>query len=457
MTTFARLAIARLAGARLVGARLAGVALGALLAGTGGAEAFDAAAAKALVEPTVAADYARLDTLYKDLHAHPELGMMETRTAGVLAKEMRAAGFEVTEGVGKTGVVAIYKNGPGPLVMVRADMDALPMEEKTGLAYASKAKQVWNGKETFVSHSCGHDIHMAAWVGAARALVAHKDQWRGTLMFIGQPAEESAGGPEDMIKDGLFSKFGKPDMGFALHVGPDPAGQVSYKPGPLTSNSDSIAITFLGKGGHGSMPSNAIDPIVMAARFIVDVQTVVSREKPAGEFGVITIGAIEGGSAGNIIPDRVSLRGTVRSYSPEVRALLAKGIHRTAAAVAAMAGAPEPEVRVITGNTAVQNDAGLAEKTGAVFQAAFGDHAVRNEEPGSASEDYSVFVEAGVPSMYFGIGGTDPKVYADAKAKGAEVPFNHSPMFAPVPEPTIKTGATAMTLAVMNVMSSSAP
>jgi len=414
--------------------------------------ALDVAATKAAIARTVEADYPRLDALYKDLHAHPELGMMETRTAAVLAREMRDAGFEVTEGVGKTGVVALYKNGPGPLVMVRADMDALPMEEKTGLPYASTAKQMWGGKEVFVSHSCGHDIHMAAWVGAARALVALKDQWSGTLMFIGQPAEEIPGGPEDMIADGLFTRFGKPDMGFALHVGPDPAGQVSYKSGVLTSNSDGLFIQFNGRGGHGSMPSAAIDPIVMAARFIVDVQSVVSREKPANEFGVITVGAIEGGSAGNIIPDRVVLRGTIRSYSPEVRTLLANGIHRTAAAVAAMAGAPEPEVVITTGNTALVNDAKLAERTGALFQAAFGDQAIRNEEPGSASEDYSVFVLAGIPSMYFGIGGTDPATYADAKAKGIDVPFNHSPTFAPVPGPTIRTGVTAMTLAVMNVM-----
>jgi hippurate hydrolase len=431
---------------------LAGVALGALLVQAGAAAALDVAAAKAAVGKTVEADYPRLEALYKDLHAHPELGMMETRTAGGLAKEMRAAGFEVTEGVGKTGLVAIYKNGPGPLVMVRTDLDALPMEEKTGLPYASKTKTVWNGRETFVMHACGHDIHMAAWVGAGRALVAQKDTWSGTLMFIGQPAEESAGGPEDMIADGLFTRFGKPAMGFALHVGPDAAGQVSYKPGVLTSNSDSIAITFVGRGGHGSMPSAAIDPVVMAARFVIDVQSVVSREKPAGEFGVITIGAIEGGSAGNIIPDRVSLRGTIRSYSPDVRALLAKGIARTAAGVALMAGAPEPEVRIITGGTAVVNDAGLAEKTGEVFEAAFGENAVLNTEPGSASEDYSVFVLAGIPSMYFGIGGSDPAKVKEAQAKGIELPFNHSPQFAPTPGPTIRTGVTAMTLAVMNVM-----
>jgi hippurate hydrolase len=438
--------------ALFVGASLAasGFASGAASAPASGS--FDVAAAKAAVGRTLEADYPRLDALYKDLHAHPELGMMETRTAAKLAAEMRAAGFEVTERVGKTGIVAMYKNGPGPLVMVRTDMDALPMEEKTGLPYASKAKQVWNGKETFVAHSCGHDIHMAAWVGAARALVAQKDRWQGTLMFIGQPAEESAGGPEDMIADKLFERFGEPDMGFVLHVGPDAAGQLSYKPGVLTSNSDSFAIQFIGRGGHGSMPSAAIDPVVMAARFVIDVQTVVSREKPAGEFGVITVGAIEGGSAGNIIPDRVALRGTIRSYSPEVRKLLAEGIHRTAAGVALMAGAPEPEVRITTGGTAVVNDAALTERTGALFKAAFGENAVRNEEPGSASEDYSVFVLAGIPSVYFGIGGTDPAKIKEAQEKGLEAPFNHSPQFAPLPGPTIRTGVTAMTLAVMNVM-----
>jgi hippurate hydrolase len=430
---------------------LAGVAFSTLMPAAP-VMALDIPTAKAAIGRTLDADMPLLDALYKDIHAHPELGMMETRTAARLTHEMRSLGFDVTERVGKTGIVAIYKNGPGPLVMVRTDLDALPMEEKTGLPYASTATQMWNGKETPVMHACGHDIHMASWVGAARALVTLKAQWSGTLMFIGQPAEESPGGPEDMIADKMFERFGKPAMGFALHVGPEAAGEVSYKPGVLTSNSDSIAIQFIGKGGHGSMPSAAIDPIVMAARFIMDVQSVVSREKPAGEFGVITIGAIEGGSAGNIIPDRVSMRGTIRSYSPEVRALLAKGINRTAAGVAMMAGAPEPEVRITTGNTALVNDAGLAERSGAVLKAAFGDMASVNTEPGSASEDYSVFVLAGIPSFYFGIGGSDPVKVKEAKAKGVDLPFNHSPQFAPVPGTTIRTGVTAMTLAVMGAM-----
>ncbi len=416
--------------------------------------AIDAPATRAAVSRLLDNGYPQLEALYKDIHSHPELGLQEVRTAAKLAAEMRAAGFEVTEKVGKTGIVAIYKNGPGPLVMVRTELDGLPMEEKTGLPYASVAKQTTAaGRETFVAHSCGHDIHMAAWVGTARALVAMKDKWHGTLMFIGQPAEETAGGPEDMLADKLFERFGKPVMGFALHVGGDtPAGEVNYKPGVVMSNSDGLAIQFNGRGAHGSRPSQAIDPIVMAARFVVDVQSVVSREKDAAEFGVITIGAIEGGSAGNIIPDHVNLRGTIRSYTPEVRKGLAAGIRRTAAAVAAMAGAPAPDVKITTGATAVVNDSGLAERTGAVFKAAFGAKAVRDEQPGSASEDYSVFVLAGVPSMYFGIGGADPAKLAEARAKGTELPGNHSPMFAPLPEPSIRTGVEAMTLAVMNVM-----
>ena len=433
---------------------LAGVALATMALQTVAAHAaFDVAATKAAVGRSLEADYPHLDALYKDIHSHPELGFQEERTAAKLAGEMRALGFEVTEHVGKTGVVAIYRNGPGPLVMVRTELDALPMEEKTGLPYASTAKQMWNGKETFVDHSCGHDIHMAAWVGAAKALVALKAQWRGTLMFIGQPSEEAAGGAKAMIADKLFERFGKPAIGFALHVGPDPAGEIGYKPGAQTSNSDALFIQFNGRGGHGAYPSDTIDPVLMASRFVVDVQSVVSREKDAAEFGVITIGAIEGGSAGNIIPDRVTLRGTVRSYTPAVRKGLLDGIQRTAMAVAAMANAPTPPtVTINSGNSAVVNDTALAERTGAVFKTAFGDRAVRQTSPGAASEDYSEFILAGVPSQYFSLGGGDPAKIAEARAKGTQIAGNHSPMFAPLPEPTIRAGVEAMTLAVVNAM-----
>ena len=338
------------------------------------------------------------------------------------------------------------------MVLVRTELDALPMEEKTSLPYASTDKQMWNGVETFVDHSCGHDIHMASWVGTAKALLALKDKWQGTLMFIGQPSEETVGGAKSMLDDGLFKRFGKPDLGFTMHVGPLPYGVVAYRPGIWDSNSDAIEIRFNGHGGHGARPNMTIDPVMMAARFIVDVQSIISREKDPAEFGVITIGSIQGGSAGNIIPDSVLLRGTVRSYTPEVRKTLLAGIARTAEAVAAMAGAPKPDVTVIPGGKAVVNDQALTDRTASIFKAAFGANAVLLPAPDPTSEDYSEFIIAGVPSIYFGLGGIDPAKVADAKAKGISLPVNHSPLFAPVPEPTIRTGVEAMTLAVMNVM-----
>lgn len=421
-------------------------------AAPGAANALDIPAAKAAIEAQLDRDYPKLDALYKDLHAHPELGFQETATAAKLAKRMRALGFEVTEGVGKTGVVAIYRNGPGPVVLVRTELDALPMEEKTGLPYASRARQVWNGRETFVDHSCGHDIHMASWIGTAQALIAMKGQWSGTLMFIGQPSEESVSGAKAMLDDGLFTRFPKPDYGFGLHVGPTPYGQVAYKPGVVSSNSDSLDITFKGRGGHGSMPAMTIDPVMMAARFVVDVQSVISREKDPAAFGVVTVGAIQAGSAGNIIPDQAILRGTIRSYDADVRARILDGVQRTADGVAMIAGAPKPEVSMVAGGKAVINDSALTARTAAVFKAAFGEMAVEQPGPGPASEDYSEYIIAGVPSVFFSIGGLDPARLAEARAKGEPVAANHSPFFAPVPEPSIRTGVKAMTLAVLDIL-----
>lgn len=412
----------------------------------------DVGATKVAVDHLLDTTYPHLDALYKDIHAHPELGFQEVATAAKLAKEMRALGFDVTEHVGQTGLVAIYKNGPGSLVMVRTELDALPMEEKTGLPYASRATQIYNGKETFVDHSCGHDIHMASWVGTATALVAMKDKWSGTLMFIAQPSEEGTSGAKAMLADGLFKRFGKPDMGFALHDGPTAYGQVSYRAGVLSSNSDSLDVTFFGRGGHGSMPNVTIDPVLIASRFVVDLQSVISREKDPAAFGVISIGAIHGGSAGNIIPDSVSLAGTIRSFDPDVRKKMLDGIARTANAEAAMAGAPPPDLKIKEGGKAVINDQALTDRTAPVFKAAFGNHAVAMPAPIYASEDYSEFIMAGVPSLYFEIGVYDPKRVEAAKAGGPPLPGNHSPQFAPVPEPTIRTGVEAMTLAVMNVM-----
>lgn len=397
--------------------------------------------------------YPQLEALYQDLHAHPELAFKETRTAGKLAEQMRALGFEVTEKVGQTGLVALYRNGAGPTVMVRTDLDGLPMEEKTGLPYASKTKAEWNGRETFTAHSCGHDIHMASWVGTARTLVELKDQWQGTLMFVGQPAEEVLGGAKAMVADGLFTRFPKPDFAFALHTSPSPYGFVGYRSGPTTSSSDALEITFKGRGGHGSAPDKTIDPITMAARFVTDVQAVVSREKDPAEFGVVTIGALQAGTVGNIIPDSALLRGTIRSYQPQVREKLLEGVTRTAKGAAAMSGAPEPEVSFQGGTSSVVNDAGMVQRTVAALKTEFGGPKVVEVPPITASEDFAVYAESGVPLMLFFVGGSDPKDVLEAMKKGGKpLAFNHSPYFAPVPEPSIKTGVQAMTTAVLTAL-----
>jgi amidohydrolase len=405
---------------------------------------------KAAIEASVEADYPKLDALYKDIHAHPEIAFQEVNTAAKLAAEMRALGFEVTEKVGKTGLVAIYKNGDGPIIMVRTELDALPMEEKTGLPYASHDKTSWNGRETFVAHSCGHDIHMASWVGTAKTLVGLKDQWHGTLMFIAQPAEETVSGAKAMLADGVFTRFGKPDFGFALHDGAFAYGTINYRVGIGSSNSDSLAIKFHGRGGHGAAPQLTIDPVMIAARFIVDVQSVISREKDPTEFGVLSIGAIHGGTAENIIPDDVTVLGTIRSFKPEVRAKMLAGIERTAKSAAAMSDAPAPEIRIEEGAKAVMNDPAVVETAAKVLQVAFGDK-FKTSPPGTPSEDFSEFINAGVPSMFFNIGVYEPERVAAARnGSGPQLPSNHSPLFAPVPKPTIETGIEAMTLAVLS-------
>ncbi len=406
-----------------------------------------------LIAPLVDEMYPELDALYKDLHRHPELAFQETRTAGVLAAKMKELGVEVTEKFGKTGVVALMRNGDGPTLMVRTDMDALPMPEKTDLPYASQVREApWQGGSSPVMHACGHDIHMASWIGAASALASLKDEWSGTLVFIAQPAEEALGGAKAMIADGLFTKFPKPDYGFALHAMPFPAGTVMMKAGPFMSAADGVEIVFRGRGAHGSTPHQSIDPIVIAARFVTDVQAVTSREKDPDAFGVITVGAFNAGTVANIIPDSATVKLTLRSHQPEVRALLLDGVERMAKAAAAAAGAPEPEIIVVGGVAAVVNDAGLVERTAPLFEAALGDTFTlvpATAPAGPASEDYSEFVAAGVPSLYFGLGALDPQLFAAAENGGPPVPVNHSPFFAPLPEPTIRAGVTAMTLAVL--------
>ena len=417
----------------------------------------DVVAAKALIDASLARTYPDLDALYRDLHAHPELAFQEHRTAALLALRLRTLGFTVTEGVGKTGIVALYRNGPGPVVLVRTELDALPVEEKTGLPYASTVQATGaDGKQTHVAHACGHDTHMAWWIGTAEALLAMKDRWHGTLMFVAQPAEELASGAKAMIADGLFTRFPKPDYGFAAHVDPSPVGTVVAKQGATTSAADTVLITFKGVGAHGSMPDKSIDPIMEGAHFVSDVQAVISREKDPQLFGVVTVGAFQAGTVANIIPDHADLQLTLRSYDPGVRKVLNDGVVATANAVAQMANAPAPDIRHPFAADPVVNDSALAASTAAVLKTALGADKVTlvpEEKPGwTASEDYSAFVAAGMThSVYFSIGGDDPAMIARYKAEGKQVPVNHSPYFAPLPEPTIRTGVETLTLAVLSV------
>jgi hippurate hydrolase len=414
--------------------------------------ALDVKAVKPALEAEVAADYPHLLALYEDIHAHPELGFKEKRTAAKLAAEMRALGFEVTEGVGKTGLVAIYRNGPGPTIMVRTELDALPIEEKTGLPYASHEKAKWNGRETFVGHMCGHDVHMAIWVGSAKALLAAKDKWGGTLMFVGQPSEETVEGARAMLADGLFTRFGKPSYVVGIHDSPDAAGTLMWRSGASSTTVDSLDITFFGRGGHGAMPDRTIDPVVMSARFIEDVQTVISREKNPSAFGLISIGSVEAGTASNIIPDQARLQGTIRTLDDEVRTKMLDGVRRTANGVAAIAGAPAPKIELTLGAHAILNAPDVTGRTAQVLKQAFGSDAREQPEVTPASDDFSEYLRAGVPGTFVQLGATDPKLVAAAAAGGPPVPINHSPYFAPVPEPTIKTGVQAMALMVMNLL-----
>jgi amidohydrolase len=409
----------------------------------------DVARLKVAIEASFEADYPNLDALYKELHAEPELAFQEVKTAARLAAEMRALGFDVTEKVGRTGLVAIYRNGEGPTIMVRTELDALPMEEKTDLPYASRVMTTRNGKETFVAHSCGHDVHMANWVGTAKTLVGLKDQWRGTLMFIAQPAEEIGAGAMAMLAEGLFTRFKKPDFAFALHAGGYPHGYVNYRVGAGSSSYDGLYIQFRGRGGHGAMPQRTIDPVMMAARFIVDVQTVISREKDPTEFGIISIGAINSGTAENIIPDDAVVLGTIRSFKPEVRTKMLAGIERTAKAVAAMSDAPAPYIQLTEGPKAVINDPELVATAEKALKAAFGER-LRLSPPNTTSEDFSAFAGSGVPSMMFNIGVYDVEKWTAANKSGTPLGANHSPQFAPVPKPTLQTGITAMTIAVLS-------
>jgi len=402
--------------------------------------------------------YPDAHSLYLDLHEHPELSGHETETAAKLAGKLKAAGYEVTEQIGGTGVVAVQKNGNGPTIMLRTELDALPVEERTGLPYASKVHAKDDaGRDVAVMHACGHDVHMASLLGTAEIMARSKNGWHGTLILIGQPAEETIGGAEGMIKAGLFTRFPKPDAIVALHVGNElPAGTVSITPGIYNTNSDSLRITIYGKGGHGAAPQTTIDPIVIAARTILSLQTIASREVKPGELAIVTVGYIRAGTKNNIIPEQAEMGLTIRTYKQDIRKQVLAAIARIAKAEADAAGAPrEPLVEHYEQTDAVYNEPVLAERLRAPLEAALGKDHVEITGPITPSEDFSYFVEQGVPGFYFSLGGADPQKFAQAKATGEHLPSNHSSLFAPDVDPALHTGIAAEVAVLRNLLNAS--
>src|SRR6266849_4202556 len=416
-------------------------------------------AQSAAVPKEVQTVYPEAHALYVDLHQHPELSSHETQTAAKLASRLSSLGYEGTEHVGGTGIGAILKNGPGPTVMLRTELDALPVEEKTGLAYASKVRTKDDaGQDVPVMHACGHDLHMASILGTGAIMAQSKSTWHGTLMLIGQPAEETISGADRMIKDGLLKRFPRPDVAVAMHVGNLlPAGKVGVTPGIYDTNADSLRITIYGKGGHGSAPHTAVDPIVIAARTILALQTIPSREVKPGEMTVITVGYIRAGTKNNIIPDQAELGLTVRTYKQDIRKQVLAAITRITNAEAQAADAPrEPLIEHYEFTDAVYNDPALAQRLRGALETKLGKENVVLEEPQTASEDFSYFVKEGIPGFYFSLGGADPEKLAQAKAAGTTLPSNHSPLFAPDVEPAMETGITAEVAVLRNLLNASA-
>ena len=406
----------------------------------------------------VDAVFPEAQALYVDLHQSPELSSHETQTAAKLASRLRGLGYDVTERVGGTGIVAVLRNGAGATIMLRAELDALPVEEKTGLPYASKIHAKDDaGRDVPVMHACGHDLHMAAFMGTATVMAHSKDSWHGTLILIGQPAEETISGAKKMIEDGLLTRFPKPDVGVAMHVGNTlPAGTVGVTPGYSYASADSVRITIYGKGGHGAAPENTVDPIVIAARTVLALQTIVSREVKPGAAAVVTVGYIQAGTKNNIIPDHAELGLTIRAYKPEVRKQILAAISRIAKAEADAAGAQrEPLIEQYEATDAVFNDPALTMRLAEVLERALGKDNVVTVEPLMVSEDYAYFVEQGIPSFYFGLGGADPQKYAEAKISGTKLPFNHSPLFAPDVDPALRTGIAAEVTVLRDLLNTS--
>jgi amidohydrolase len=400
--------------------------------------------------------YPDLEALYVDLHRTPELSLHEEKTSAKLAQRLRALGYDVTERVGGFGVVAVMKNGKGPTVLVRADMDALPVEEKTLLAYASKVTAKDDSGATVpVMHACGHDVHVTSLVGAATLLAKAKNRWHGTLVLIGQPAEEVGSGASNMLKDGFLTRFPRPDFAIALHDEPRlPAGVLGYTPGFALANVDSVDVTIYGRGGHGSAPQNTVDPIVIAARTILALQTIVARENNPLDPAVVTVGSIHGGTKHNIIPDEVKLQLTVRTYKDDVRKKVLAAIERIAKAEAAAAGSPkEPRVAFDQGGAATYNDPALSRRIAKALSAAYGASNVVELPPTMAAEDFGEFGRAaGVPSVLFWLGGTPRSRFEAVRGDATKLPGLHSSLWAPDPEPTLKTGAGSLAIVVLELM-----
>jgi amidohydrolase len=401
--------------------------------------------------------YPSLDGLYCDLHKNPELSLQEEKTSAKLAERMRAIGFEVTEHVGGYGIVCVMKNGRGPTVMVRTDMDALPIKEETGLPYASQVTAKNDAGEAVpVMHACGHDIHMASWVGAATLLAKEKGRWQGTLVFIGQPAEEKAQGAKAMVADGLMTRFPKPDFVLGIHDSNlEPAGQIGVVSGPALAASNAVDITFYGKGGHGATPQLTVDPIVMASRAVTALQTIVAREVNPFDPAVVTVGTFHAGTKRNIISDQAKLELTVRSFSPEVQKQLLAAIARIARAEAAAALAPKEPLVFVDPKEATEvvvNDPALAARLERALKRGLGDGNVVAAEPISASEDFGVFGRiAGAPSVQLRVGAVEPGEFAKARAEGRGTPGLHTSKFAPDREATIRGGVSALTLSVLEL------
>jgi amidohydrolase len=407
--------------------------------------------------------------IYKDIHIHPELSTREQRTSAIVAKELRAVGCDVTENFGNYdkpdlkgyGVIGIMKNGDGPLVLVRTDMDALPVEEQTGLPYASKAvTQNEEGKEVHVMHACGHDVHMAAFIGTARALQKLKDQWHGTIMFVGQPAEETSNGAQALLRAGLYNRFGKPNFALGFHDNAQmQTGHIGVTEGYTYANVDSVDVTVRGVGGHGAYPHKTKDPIVLSAEIINAWQTIASRENNPIDPVVITVGSIHGGTKHNIIPDEVKMQLTVRTYKADVRERVLAAIDRIAKGCATAAGipadrAPIVNVRQDQFTPATYNNPELTKRLVAVWKRVLGPDNVEAADPTMGGEDFSEYSlpDHSIPAVDFHIGAVEPAKIADSKKTGIPLPSLHSSKFAPVPEPTIRLGVVAMTTAVLELM-----